>query len=149
MIKTHVPFHLLLLVHWVFSRLAGNLRALHASCFTEIMISYFSRTWYFPRCQRHQNGWFNDHGVGQQTSLTWMPLRHYGLVLSMRRWETPHTIIQINRRPISKQPQLPQHLWYAITLIFSFLKKTLHENWVTTSWNMIILRPVTGNMFAK
>ncbi len=47
--------------------------------------------------------------IGQQTRLTWTPLRIYG-VLSRGRWETPDPTMQMSWRPLSKKPGLPYHL---------------------------------------
>ncbi len=110
-------------VHSQHSHLPGHFRALHA-CFC---LQALWRCWFHfpaglgtcPHCQRYQKGSMTMVLLcltGQQTRLTWTPLRIYG-VLSRGSWATPDPTMQMTWRPLSKQPGLPLHLSSATGLL--------------------------------
>ncbi len=118
-----LPCHLLVLVHCVFwspqSMQPSTRKCLSTSCFLlltsfmEMLISFSSRTWHLPTLPKVPKDGSMTMVllclIGQQTSLTWAPLRIYG-ILSRGKWETPDPTMQMTWRPLSKQPGLPLHL---------------------------------------
>ncbi len=96
-----LPCHLLVLVHCVFwsphqrSHLPGNLRALHASSADKL----YGDAAFMPTLPKVPKAGSMTMVllclIGQQTSLTWAPLRIYG-VFSRGRWETPDPTMQMS-----------------------------------------------------
>ncbi len=83
--------------------------------FIEMLNSFSSRTWHLPTLPKLPKAGSMTMVllclIGQQTRLTWIPLRLYG-VLSRRRWETQDPTMQMTQRPLSKQPGL--HYTWAV-----------------------------------
>ncbi len=90
-------------VHSQCSHLPGNFKALHASfcwwALSRCWFHFFSRTWHLPTLLKVPKAGSMTKVllclIGQQTRLTWTPLRIYG-VLSRGRW-TQHQIQQCRR----------------------------------------------------
>ncbi len=97
-----LPCHRLVLVHCVFwspqSTQPSTRKCLSTSCFLlltsfiKMLISFFSRIWHLPTLSKVPKAGSMTMVllcfIGQQTRLTWIPMRLYGL-LSRGRWETP------------------------------------------------------------